>query len=508
MPVGEWIRATPEIFLVCAISVILVVDVFLPPARRRATFYLTMLALLGTALCSLYYGAGERTTLLFDGFVSDPAGNALKLFAYAIVALVFLYSRDYLEREGLFKGEYFILGLFALLGIMVMISANSLLILYLGLELLSLALYALVAFDRESSIAAESAMKYFVLGAIASGTLLYGISMLYGVTGTVDIGELAAHFSGAAAGAGTGGEAAAGISATGGAAAGEGASVAALLGLAFVIVGVAFKFGAVPFHMWLPDVYQGARTPVTLFISTAPKLASFALAWRVMVEGLGGLHGSWQDMVIVLSVLSLAVGNVAAIAQTNLKRMLAYSTISHVGFILMGFIAGTPQGLSAAMFYTIAYAFMAAAAFGMIILLSREGFEAENIADFKGLNARDPWFALMMLMIMFSMAGIPLFVGFYAKLVVLESVLDAGLVWLAVLGVFFAVIGAFYYLRVIWFMYFSEAEESAEGEIGTEALEAPTGLRIAVSMNALLLLAFGLFPGVLLDLCGSVLGLA
>ena len=481
---GEWIRAAPEMFLVCAISAILVVDVFLPPAQRRATFYLTMLALLGTALCSVYFGAGERTTLLFEGFVADPAGNALKLFAYVIVAIVFLYSRDYLEREGLLKGEYFILGLFALLGIMVMISANSLLILYLGLELLSLALYALVAFDRESSIAAESAMKYFVLGAIASGTLLYGISVLYGITGTVDIGELGAYFS-----------------------SGETPQVAALLGLAFVIVGVAFKFGAVPFHMWLPDVYQGARTPVTLFISTAPKLASFALAWRVMVEGLGGLHGSWQDMVIVLSVLSLAVGNVAAIAQTNLKRMLAYSTISHVGFILMGFIAGTPQGLSAAMFYTIAYAFMAAAAFGMIILLSREGFEAENIADFKGLNAREPWFALMMLMIMFSMAGIPLFVGFYAKLVVLESVLDAGLVWLAVLGVFFAVIGAFYYLRVIWFMYFAEPDGEAEAAAGVgNVLEASTGLRIAVSANALLLLGLGLFPGSLLDLCGRVLG--
>ena len=487
---GEWIRAAPEMFLVCAISVILVVDVFLPPAQRRATFYLTMLALLGTALCSVYFGAGERTTLLFEGFVADPAGNALKLFAYAIVAIVFLYSRDYLEREGLLKGEYFILGLFALLGIMVMISANSLLILYLGLELLSLALYALVAFDRESSIAAESAMKYFVLGAIASGTLLYGVSVLYGVTGTVDIGELGAYFS-----------------------SGETPQVAALLGLAFVIVGVAFKFGAVPFHMWLPDVYQGARTPVTLFISTAPKLASFALAWRVMVEGLGGLHGSWQDMVIVLSVLSLAVGNVAAIAQTNLKRMLAYSTISHVGFILMGFIAGTPQGLSAAMFYTIAYAFMAAAAFGMIILLSREGFEAENIADFKGLNAREPWFAFMMLMIMFSMAGIPLFVGFYAKLVVLESVLGAGLVWLAVVGVFFAVIGAFYYLRVIWFMYFAEAADSA-GAIGEAAnehrpvaiLEASTGLKVVVSANALLLLGLGIFPGALLDLCGRVLG--
>ena len=481
---GEWIRAAPEIFLVCAISVILVVDVFLPREQRQATFYLTMLSLIGAALCSAWFGVGERTTLLNGAFVSDPAGNALKLFAYAIVGVVFLYSRDYLVREGLFKGEFFILGLFALLGIMVMISANSLLILYLGLELLSLSLYALVAFDRESSVAAESAMKYFVLGAIASGTLLYGISMLYGVTGTVDIGELAGFFS-----------------------AGEETPVAALLGLAFVIVGVAFKFGAVPFHMWLPDVYQGARTPVTLFISTAPKLASFALAWRLMVEGLGGLHGNWQDMVIVLSVLSLAVGNVAAIAQTNLKRMLAYSTISHVGFILMGFIAGTPQGVSAAMFYTIAYAFMAAAAFGMIILVSREGFEAENIADFKGLNAREPWFAFMMLMIMFSMAGIPLFVGFYAKLVVLESVLDAGLVWLAIVGVFFAVIGAFYYLRVIWFMYFADAEGEVSGEIETaEVLEAPIGLRIVVSANALLLLALGVFPGVLLDLCGRVLG--
>ena len=400
---GEWVRAAPEMFLVFAISAILVVDVFLPPAQRWATFHLTMLALLGTALCSVYFGGGEPATLLHGGFVADPAGNALKLFAYAIVAIVFVYSRGYLEREGLLKGEYFILGLFALLGIMVMISANSLLILYLGLELLSLALYALVAFDRESSVAAESAMKYFVLGAIASGTLLYGISLLYGVAGTVDIDALGAYFPGSG-----------------------GTQVMALLGLAFVIVGVAFKFGAVPFHMWLPDVYQGARTPVTLFISTAPKLASFALAWRFMVEGLGGLHGSWQDMVIVLSVLSLAVGNVAAIAQTNLKRMLAYSTISHVGFILMGFIAGTPQGLGAAMFYTVAYAFMAAGAFGMIILVSREGFEAENIADYKGLNAREPWFALMMLMIMFSMAGIPLFVGFYAKLVVLEGVLEGG----------------------------------------------------------------------------------
>ena len=392
-----------------------------------------------------------------------------------MVALVFLYSRDYLVRAGLFKGEFFILGLFGLLGVMVMISANNLLILYLGLELLSLSLYALVAFDRESGVAAESAMKYFVLGAIASGTLLYGISVLYGVTGTIDIGGLAEYF-----------------------AASDGLNVPAMLGLAFVTVGVAFKFGAVPFHMWLPDVYQGSPTPVTLFVGTAPKIAAFALTWRLLVEGLGELHGSWQDMVIVLSVLSLAVGNVVAIAQTNLKRMLGYSTISHVGFILMGFVAGTEEGIRAAMFYTLTYVLMAAAAFGMLIVLSRKGFEAENLDDFKGLNARSPWFALMMMMVMFSMAGVPPFVGFYAKLVVLSSVLDAGLVWLAVAGVMFAVVGAFYYVRLVWYMYFTEPNAAS-------GLQVPNDLRVVLSANVLGLLALGLFPGALLDLCSRVL---
>jgi len=469
------IPAAAEIFLISAICVVLLVDVFLSDAQRKVTYRLALLSLLGTAACSAYFGVDETVTILSGAFVADPAGNVLKLFAYLVVAMGFLYSKDYLIRANLFKGEFFILGLFGLLGVMVMISAHSLLILYLGLELLSLSLYALVALDRESGSAAESAMKYFVLGAIASGTLLYGISMLYGVTGTVDIGELGAYFSIA-----------------------ENFSIPAMLGLAFVIVGVAFKFGAVPFHMWVPDVYQGAPTPVTLFIGTAPKIAAFALAWRVLVEGLGGLHGNWQDMVMVLSVLSLGIGNLVAIAQTNLKRMLAYSTISHVGFILMGFVAGTEEGLRAAMFYTLTYVLMAAAAFGMIIVLSRKGFEAENIEDFKGLNGRSPWFALMMLMVMFSMAGVPPFVGFYAKLVILGSVLDAGLVWLALASVFFAVIGAFYYLRVVWYMYFTEADDSAP-------LEAAPDLRFVISLNVLGLLALGLFPGFLLDLCGRVL---
>ena len=471
----DLIPAAAEIFLTTAICVVLLVDAFLEQRHRMMTFRLAMLALIGAALCSAFIVPEGSITILNEAFIADPASNILKLFSYLVVALVFLYSRDYLVRAGLFKGEFFILGLFGLLGVMVMISANNLLILYLGLELLSLSLYALVAFDRESGVAAESAMKYFVLGAIASGTLLYGISVLYGVTGTIGIGGLAEYF-----------------------AASDALNLPALLGLAFVIVGVAFKFGAVPFHMWLPDVYQGAPTPVTLFLGTAPKIAAFALTWRLLVEGLGELHGSWQDMVIVLSVLSLAVGNVVAIAQTNLKRMLGYSTISHVGFILMGFVAGTEEGLQAAMFYTLTYVLMAAAAFGMIIVLSRKGFEAENLEDFKGLNARNPWFALMMMMVMLSMAGVPPFVGFYAKLVVLSSVLDAGLVWLAVAGVMFAVVGAFYYVRIIWYMYFTEPKEAS-------GLQVPNDLRLVLSANVLGLLALGLFPGALLELCSRVL---
>ncbi len=472
----DFTPAAAEIFLIGAICVVLLVDVFLTDEQRRLTFRLAILSIVGAAACSSYFAATESVTGFSGSIVADPMSDLLKMFAYLVVALVFLYSRDYLVRAGLFKGEFFILGLFGLLGIVVMISANSMLTLYLGLEILSLSLYALVAFNRNSATAAESAMKYFVLGAIASGTLLYGISMLYGVTGTIRLDELAAYFTTTAT-----------------------LDVPAMLGLAFVIVGVAFKFGAVPFHMWLPDVYEGAPAPVTLFIGSAPKIAAFALAWRVLVEALGGLHDSWQDMIALLSVLSLAIGNVVAIAQTNLKRMLAYSTISHVGFILMGFVAGTDTGLASAMFYTVTYALTSAAAFGMIILLSRKGFEAERLEDFKGLNERSPWFAFMMLIVMFSMAGVPPFVGFYAKLVVLESVIDAGMLWLAIAGVAFAVIGAFYYLRVVWYMYF---DQPAENEV---ALDADLDLRVVLSANVLALLALGLFPGGLLDLCSRVL---
>tara|TARA_B100001142_G_scaffold185769_1_gene184990 strand:+ start:96 stop:1520 length:1425 start_codon:yes stop_codon:yes gene_type:complete len=471
----DLIPAIAEIFLTIALCVILVIDTFLKQEQRILTFRLAMLALIGTAFFTVYFGVDGPVTTLNEAYLADPAGNVLKLFAYLIIGVVFLYSRDYLIRESLFKGEFFVLALFGLLGVMVITSSNNLLIVYLGLELLSLSLYALVAFDRDSGLAAESAMKYFVLGAIASGTLLYGISILYGLTGTISINELSQYFSAI-----------------------EEVNLLALLGLAFVIVGIAFKFGAVPFHMWLPDVYQGARTPVTLYIGTAPKLAAFALAWRFLSDGLGELHGSWQDMVLVLVVLSLILGNLAAIAQTNLKRMLAYSTISHVGFILMGFVTGSVDGLRASMFYTVTYVLMAAAAFGMIIALSRKGFEADKLEDFKGLNGRSPWFALMMLMIMFSMAGVPPFVGFYAKLMVLESVLDSGLFGLAITGIIFAVVGAFYYLRVVWYMYFSEPSD-------TSALTVSSDFQLILSANVLALLALGLFPGFLLDLCSRVL---
>ncbi len=472
----NYAAAAPEIFLGIAICVVLLADVFLRDDQRNVTYVLAMLALIGTAAVTALFPVTSTVVTFGGSFVTDPASSVLKLFSYITVGVTFLYSREYLQNNGLLKGEFFVLGLFGLLGIMIMISAHSLLTLYLGLEVLALSQYTLVAFNRDSAVSAEAAMKYFVLGAIASGVLLYGISLLYGITGTLQLDVLAQRVATAHA------------------------SIPVLLALAFIVVGVAFKFGAVPFHMWLPDVYQGAPTPVTLFIGSVPKIASFALAWRVLVEGLGPVHDAgWRDMLIVLSVLSLGIGNLVAIAQTNLKRMFAYSTISHVGFILLGFIAGTEEGVSAAMFYTFAYVLMAAAGFGMIILLSRRGFEAERIEDFKGLNARSPWFALVMLMVMFSMAGVPPFIGFWAKLYVLLATLNASLLWLAGVAMLFAVIGAYYYLRVVWYMYFADPADNAP-------INAAADVRIVMSANALGLLVLGLFPGGLLDLCARVLG--
>jgi NADH-quinone oxidoreductase subunit N len=474
-PTPDLALALPEIVLLTAVSLVLVVDLFLDDDRRHWTYLLSLLSLVAVAAVTVMGAVGAPEITFSGTFVRDPLGDALKLIAYLVVGVVFLYSRPYLVERGLMRGEFFVLGLFALLGMMVMISAHHFLTIYLGLELLSLSLYAMVAFDRDSPASSEAAMKYFVLGALASGTLLYGISILYGVTGSLQLDAVARGI--AARGPG---------------------DIPVLLGLAFVIVGVAFKLGAVPFHMWLPDVYQGAPTATTLFIGTAPKLAAFALMMRVLVEGLGTVQGAWSDILVLLAVLSIGLGNLAAIAQTSIKRMLAYSTISHVGFIILGFLPGTAAGYSSAMFYTVTYVFMAAGAFGVILVLSHGGKDVDDLADFKGLNRSCPYSAAIMGLMMFGMAGVPPMVGFQAKLLVIRSALDAGLLWLALFAVAMSVVGAFYYLRVVKLMYFDDSEQPLHARGGWDR-------KAVLAANGLAVVALGVFPAGLLALCMRVI---
>jgi NADH-quinone oxidoreductase subunit N len=472
---SELIYAGPEIFLALAACAILMLDLLLNDSQRRWTGVWAVAALLITAGLVAQQPVSERIVALGGLFELDRMAQVLKVVTLLTVAVVFVYSTDYLQRRAILKGEYYVLGLFAALGAMVLTSAASLISLYLGLELMSLCLYAMVAFDRESGIAAESAIKYFVLGSMASGTLLYGMSIVYGVTGSLEIAAIA--------------EAARN---------GLGDNIGLVFGIAFLIVGVGFKFGAVPFHMWIPDVYEGSPTCVTVFIGTASKLAAFALAMRLLPEALGGAHGDWSQMLVVLAVLSMAIGNIVAIAQSNLKRMLAYSTISHVGFVLLGILSGTAQGYQAAMFYMISYVIVAAGAFGMILLLARQGFEADKIVDFRGLNARSPWFAGMMAILMFSLAGVPPFIGFWAKLGVIQAVLGVNYTWLAVVAVLFSVVGAFYYLRIVKLMYFDEPTDTA-------AIGGSLAMRALLSANALLVFALGVIPGSLLQICQQAL---
>ena len=485
--------AYPEIFLLAAGCAILVIDLFLAEDKRWVAYVLSLAALLGCAVLTVIVTGmtGGRLAYTFNGmFVSDIMASVLKMFTYVSVVLCLVYSRTYLADRGLYRGEYFVLALFATLGMTVMISANHFLTLYLGLELMSLCLYSLVALNRDSAASTEAAMKYFVLGALASGLLLYGMSMIYGATGTLEITEVA--------------KGAARILQSD-----QPSGAVLAFGLVFVVSGLAFKVGVVPFHMWIPDVYHGAPSAVTLFISTGPKLAAFAMAIRLLVNGLQPLSGDtpqfqsgWQDMLIILSVLSMAIGNLAAIAQSNIKRMLAYSTISHMGFMLLGLLSGIVSGnalsaaeaWSSAMFYAVVYVLMSLGAFGMVVFLSRAGFEAERLEDFKGLNARSPWFAFIMLLLMFSLAGVPPTVGFYAKLSVLQAVLGAGHVWLAVVAVMLALVGAFYYIRVVKRMYFDEPQDSAE-------VRGKLDASVLLSANGLAVLALGILPQPLMQLC-------
>jgi NADH-quinone oxidoreductase subunit N len=467
--------AGPEIFLGSAACAILLLDLLLDDAQRHWTGVLAVVSLLLAAVLTVMQPVSGRVVALGGLFELDRMAQVLKLVTLLTVAVVFVYSTDYLRRRAILKGEYYVLGLFATLGGMVLISAGSLITLYLGLELMSLCLYAMVAFDRESGIAAESAIKYFVLGSMASGTLLYGMSIVYGVTGSLELAEIATAVH-----------------------SGFSDNIGLLFGIAFLIVGIGFKLGAVPFHMWIPDVYEGSPTCVTVFIGTASKLAAFALAMRLLPEALAGSQPDWSQMLVVLSVLSIAIGNIVAIAQANLKRMLAYSTISHIGYILLGLLAGSSQGYQAAMFYMISYVLVAAGAFGMILLLARQSFEADKLDDFKGLNARSPWFAGMMAILMFSLAGLPPFIGFWAKLGVIQAVLNIGYTWLAVVAVLFSVVGAFYYLRVVKVMYFDDATDSA-------VLGGSTLMRTVLSANALLAFALGVAPAALIAICQRAL---
>jgi len=476
--------ASAEIFLLCAACAILVIDLLIDDSRRVLTYALSILTVIVCAFITLatwQASAGRDAHLFFDMFVADELAVVLKMFTYLAVLVCLVYSRAYLEARNLFRGEYFVLTLFCLLGMMVMISANNFIALYLGLELMSLCLYALIALNRDSTPATEASMKYFVLGALASGLLLYGMSMLYGATGSLELGKVAAAILGSK------------IDPT-----------VTVFGLVFMVAGMAFKLGVVPFHMWIPDVYHGSPNAITLLVGSAPKLAAFAMMLRVLAVGLSGLAVQWQQMLLLMAVLSLAVGNLAAVAQTNIKRMLAYSTISHMGFVLLGLLAGVADGArccvrdaySASMFYVATYVLMTLGAFGIVLLLSRAGFEADKLDDYRGLNQRQPVYAFVMLLMMFSLAGVPPTVGFYAKLSVLQAIIQVGDVGLAVYTVLLSLVGAFYYLRVVKLMYFDEPVDRAP-------VRAPADMGLVLGLNGLAVLALGIAPAGLMNLCLS-----
>jgi len=467
----DLMAALPELFIVCMAMFILIADQLLKKSNRIYIYGLSQVTLLAAAYITFSTHTPSVTYAFTNTFVDDAMSDVLKLMIYLGTSLIFVYSRQYVQLRGMFRGEFYALVLFAVVGMMIMVSGQNMLTLYVGLELLSLSLYALVALDRDNARATEAAMKYFVLGALASGMLLYGMSMIYGMTGSLNISEINQALLGE-----------------------QKTHAVLILGLVFIVSGLAFKLGAVPFQMWVPDVYEGSPTAVTMLISSVPKLAAFAFVIRLLVQGLPTLAVDWQQMLMIMAVLSIIVGNITAIAQTNLKRMLAYSTISHIGFMMYGLMSASMNGFVYALFYVVSYVLMTLAGFGIILLLSRKGFEAENLDDLKGLNQRSPWVAFLMMIVMFSMAGVPPTLGFYAKFSVLQAALEAGYLWLVVFAVLMAVVGAFYYLRVIKLMYFDEPTD-------LHKIEAPLDMRIILSINALALLVVGLAPQQLMELC-------
>jgi NADH-quinone oxidoreductase subunit N len=484
----SWITVYPELVLLVMGCLIAMIDLFVTSPRRTLTYVLTLATLAVVAAMQAAYASGDTTMYGFGNMVvSDPMGNWLKCFATVAMMVCLVYGRPYAaDRDMLRGGELFTLAIFSLLGIFVMISGSNFLVIYLGLELLTLSSYALVALRRDHTQSTEAAMKYFVLGAMASGFLLYGLSMLYGATGSLDIATVFKVVS-----------------------SGQVKHQVLVFGLVFIVAGLGFKLGAAPFHMWIPDVYQGAPTAITIMIGSAPELAAFAIAVRLLVEGLLPLAIDWQQMLAVMAIASLMIGNLAAIAQTNLKRMLAYSTIAQMGFVMLGLLSGVVNGntlsaanaYSSAMFYIVTYVLTTLATFGIILLLAREGFESEEIADLAGLNQRSPLYAGVMAVCLFSLAGVPPLVGFYAKLAVLQSLVASGqtlYIALAVYAVMMSLIGSFYYLRVVKVMYF-------DAPITATTVSAPMDVRVVLSLNGALVLILGIVPGGLMTLCAQAI---
>lgn len=477
--------ANAEIFLAIATMVVMIAGLFANEEKSPVSHLLSLLVIVVAAFLAISGFETQGSAYAFNNsFVSDPMSRLLKFFACVATFATLVYARQYSNARGMLggnlSGEFYVLALLTLLGQMVMISGNSFLVIYLGLELMSLSLYALVALRRDHAVSTEAAMKYFVLGALASGFMLYGMSMLYGATGSLDLTRIAQALAG-----------------------GSATPMVLVLGLVFMVAGLAFKLGAAPFHMWAPDVYQGSPTSVTLLLGAAPKLAAFAIVMRLLVEGLGALAADWQQMLVVMAVVSMAVGNITAIAQTNLKRMLAYSTISQTGFMLLGLLSGVFDGstaesaanaYSASMFYAITYVLTTLGTFALVMLLSRNGFEADNIDDFKGLNQRSPWFAAVMMVLLLSLAGVPPMVGFYAKLLVLQAAWAAGHGWLVIAAVLFSLVGAYYYLRVVKVMYFDEPVDQTP-------IAASGGMQLTLSLNGITVVLLGVLPGPLMAAC-------
>jgi len=464
----------PEAFLLAMGCVILLVNVFVPRIKNLPYFLSLLTLIISAVLTASLYNHGS--TILFHGqFITDNIAVLMKLFIYVSVFMTFVYSKRYITQRNISSGEYYVLGLFSTLGMLVLVSGHHLLTIYLGLELLSLPLYAMVALQRDNARCVEAAMKFFVVGALASGMLLYGLSLIFGATQSLNIAEIATKLPAVA----------------------EQFHLILVLGLVFTMAGIVFKLGAVPFHMWVPDVYDGAPSSVTLFISTAPKIAALGLIIRLTLVALAALHIQWQQIWIAVALLSIGLGNLVAISQTNIKRMLAYSSIAHMGYAVLGLACATPRGYAAALFYILTYSVMTLGGFGMIVLLSRTDFEADHISDLAGLNTRNPWLAFMMLLVMFSMAGVPPLVGFIAKLGILEALIKADLVWLAVVAIIFAIIGSYYYLRVVKAMYFEEPENNLP-------VICTLDEKVAISLNGLAILLIGVFPGMLFSLCHAL----